>query len=195
MSGSQFNSAFKGSPSGRPDDGADARSAHAEKVRAELAESGAPLRRYLFGMCGDWEHADDLAQDALLKAWTRRESFSGQASFRTWVFTIARNCWLDWLRKKRNAPREETMNEKFAYIDSGSPPDAAIRRGELAHAVKQALEKLPGEQREVLALRESEGLTFDQIGVMLGIPSATAKSRARYALLKLAEELKDYKDA
>ena len=71
---------------------------------------------------------------------------------------------------------------------------AEAQRAELASAVKRALARLPDEQREALALRESEGLTFDQIGQLLGVPTATVKSRVRYALLKLADDLRPYQD-
>lgn len=188
MSGRQDNNAFDAG-----DGGGDAASP-TEKMRADLAEAALPVRRYLFGMCGDWDTAEDLAQESLLKAWAKRESFNGRSSLRTWVFTIARNQWLDNLRRKTVAPREETMNENLTIAASDPSPEAAACRGELATAVRKAMDKLPGEQREVLALRESGGLTFDQIAQVLGIPSATAKSRARYALLKLAEELKGFQD-
>ena len=72
-----------------------------------------------------------------------------------------------------------------------SPPDVA-QRGELAAAVAAAMEKLPALQREALALRESDGLTFRQIAELLGIPAATVKSRVRYALSKLADKLKPF---
>ncbi len=161
-----------------------------EGLRAELAQCGTAVRRYLFGMCGDWEQAEDMAQEALLRAWARRESFDGRASARTWVFSIARNHWLDCLRRKKSHPQEQTMIDAEATPARTDAPYAGIWRGEVATAVRAALGRLPAEQREVLALRESEGLTFNQIASMLGIPAATAKSRARYALLKLAEELR-----
>ena len=169
-------------------------SSHASErgiVCAALDESGASVRRYLFGMCGDWHEAEDIAQEALLKAWDKRASFDGKANAKTWIFTIARNHWLDRLRQKRRRPREETLNEQYQATISASPPLSA-HRSELASAVAGALDRLPDEQREALSLRESEGLTFARIGEVLEIPVATAKSRVRYALLKLADELKPF---
>ncbi|MFB3892462.1 MAG: RNA polymerase sigma factor [Phycisphaerae bacterium] len=191
MTSSDAKSASAG---GRPDDGrsigvgvlADPQG----DLRAELAECGPAVRRFLFGMCGDWDQAEDMAQEALLRAWTRRESFDGRANARTWIFSIARNHWLDRLRRKKSQPQEQTMIDDQATPARTDAPYAGLWRGEVATAVRAALGRLPEEQREVLALRESEGLTFSQIASMLGIPAATAKSRARYALLKLAEELR-----
>ena len=160
-----------------------------EVVRAALVDSGPAVRRYLFGMCGDWDQAEDLAQEALLRAWKGRQGFDGRSEPRTWIFAIARNQWLDSLRREKTRPPTEPMNEA-TYIPHNSPaPDAAARRGELARAVNAALGELPAEQREALALRESEGLSFAQVAALLGVPVPTAKSRVRYALLKLAERL------
>ncbi|HUU22652.1 MAG TPA: RNA polymerase sigma factor [Phycisphaerae bacterium] len=159
------------------------------QLRAALAEAGPAVRRYLFGLCRDWDRAEDLAQETLLKAWRGRAGFDGRAEVRTWVFRIARNHWLDQLRRRRGRPRVDTMGEEGTYATDGPSPQAAVQRGELAEAIERAMAALPDPQREALALRESEGLTFAQIGEVLGIPPATAKSRVRYALLKLADEL------
>lgn len=143
-------------------------------------------------MCGDWEQAEDLAQESLLKAWDKKGLFDGRSAVQTWVFTIARNTWRDRLRRKKTAREHTSMDEADTIATTDPAPDAAASRKELGTAVRQALAKLPDEQREVLALRESEGLTFSQIAAMLAIPVATAKSRARYALLKLATELQGF---
>ena len=84
------------------------------------------------------------------------------------------------------------MNPETHTSSPGSDPLETMARGELAAAVKQALTALPPDQREALALRESEGLTFVQIAAMLDVPAATVKSRVRYALMKLAEQLKPF---
>ena len=71
-------------------------------------------------------------------------------------------------------------------------PAGAAERDELRSAIDAAAARLPEEQREALALRESSGLSFRQIGRMLGVPTATVKSRVRYALLKLAKDLERF---
>ena len=162
-------------------------------LRLALTEAGPAVRRYLFGMCDDWSEAEDLAQGALLKAWAKRESFDGRAHPRTWIFTIARNHWRDRLRRRRVRPKEQPMDEQLAIPASSPSPMAAAARGELAGAIDAALAALPSEQREALAMRESEGLTFTQIAEALGLPAATVKSRVRYALIKLADKLEPFR--
>ena len=162
-------------------------------MRAAFVNAAPAVRRYLFGMCGRWHEAEDIAQEALLKAWARRESFDGRADPRTWIFTIARNHWLDRLRRRRVRPREEHMDDQLATAGDVPGPSVIAERGELGEVVRRAVHKLPAEQREALAMRESEGLTFRQIGQALGVPTATVKSRVRYALMKLADELEPFR--
>ena len=164
----------------------------AEALRAAIMGSTPAVRQYLFGMCGRWHEAEDIAQEAMLKAWAKRQSFDGRADPRTWIFSIARNHWLDRLRRRRVRPQEGPMPEEPVETARCASPVTLAGRSELAAAVAAALDKLPAEQRESLAMRESEGLTFRQIADVLGVPAATVKSRVRYALLKLADELKPF---
>jgi RNA polymerase sigma-70 factor (ECF subfamily) len=166
-------------------------------LRSAIEESVLPARRFLFGMCGCWEQAEDMVQEAMLKAWARRESFDGRSDARTWLFAIVRNHWRDCLRKKMSRSGQQTRDlEDAAQIADGhpAPPEKALRT-ELSAALDKALARLPDEQREALALRESEGLTFAQIAQMLDLPVPTVKSRVRYALLKLSEELQPYRES
>ena len=163
------------------------------KMRSELADAAPAVRRYLFGMCGSWECSEEVAQEALMKAWARRESFDGRAHIRTWVFAIARNAWRDRLRRTRTHPREMTMTQEPTLLSNEPPPHAAAARVELRAAVRSAMDELPPEQREALAMRESEGLTFSQIAELLDVPLPTVKSRVRYALEKLARSLEPYR--
>ncbi len=169
------------------------RSVPQARLRAALEECGPAVRRYLFGLCGDWDQSEDVAQEAMLRAWQRRDGFDGRSDARTWVFAIARHHWIDRLRRGR-ASKQEPMPANQSQLAADNRTAPAILAGrEFAQAVGKALDLLPAEQREALALRESEGLSFPQIARMLGMPVATVKSRVRYALLKLADELERFR--
>ena len=164
----------------------------ADGMRAAVSDAGGAVRRFLFGMCGDWHVAEDLAQESLLKAWRSRASFDGRANVRTWVFAIARNAWIDYLRRRRVRGAEETMDRAAATASTAPGPVASASRREFSTRMELALARLPSGQREALAMRESEGLTFSQIARLLELPVATVKSRVRYALTKLANELRAF---
>jgi len=162
-------------------------------LRAAIETSAVFIRRYLFGLCGDWHQAEDLAQEAMLKAWSRRESFGGKSDARTWLFSIARNHWLDRLRQKKAAAMETVIHDTLAG-DGRDEPSRAAADAELRRAVERAMSQLPPEQRDALAMRESDGLSFAQIAEVTQTPVTTVKSRVRYGLLKLAELLREYRD-
>ena len=185
MTDSEFTGARRAMSSGPP-------ARRDESLRLAIVEAAPAVRRYLFGLCGHWHEAEDLAQESLLKAWARRETFDGRAAARTWIFAIARNCWLSGLRSRRVRPQEQPRLEESAHVASSPSPAAAAGRAELAAALEAAMARLPHDQREALALRESSVLTFEQIGRLLEVPTSTVKSRVRYALKNLAEQLRPF---
>lgn len=164
----------------------------ADEMRAAVSDTGPAVRRFLFGMCNDWHVAEDLAQESLLKAWRSRANFDRRANVRTWVFAIARNAWIDYLRRRRVRGVEETMEQAAATISRTPGPVASASGREFSVQMELALASLPPDQREALAMRESDGLSFAEIARLLELPVTTVKSRVRYALTKLARELRAF---
>lgn len=146
------------------------------------------VRRFL----GRDARVDDVVQEVWLKVLRGAGGFDGRSRFTTWVFSIARNACLDDLRKRQRlrAHHEDAEDEVAEAPDPGPPVHERVSRQELTALVDGAIEELPDELREVFLLREQTDMTFTEIAEALGIPRETAKSRMRYALLRVRKHLR-----
>ena len=147
-------------------------------------------------LCGDREAAADLAQEAFIKAWQGLGSFQGESSFATWVYRLATNLCIDYLRKKK---RREGVEPSVSLDDSDSgwaepadresDPQLVLERSERGRALARGLACLPGWQRQVLVLRELSGLSYQEISQALDVDLGTVKSRIARARLSLRKIL------
>jgi RNA polymerase sigma-70 factor (ECF subfamily) len=134
-----------------------------------------PLRRYLHRLCGSVDQAEELTQEAFVKAYTGLLTFRGNCSVATWLFRIARNTYLNSLRRPN--PTHIDTDELLAIPDQAGASDpvrqyaAVEQRGQIALALAQ----LPEQQRSVLLLRDAEGLAYVEIADVLGISLAAVK--------------------
>ena len=134
-------------------------------VRAEQE----PLRRFLLALCGGNQAvADDIAQDALVRAYVASGSFLGLSKFSTWLFRIAYNCYIDHCRKAKpvQAPVEEA-----AHLASSDSSDRSFRYQQLY----LALEKLPQKEKAAIALFYFEDRSIKEIAAILEMPQGTVK--------------------
>ena len=133
------------------------------------------------------DSAEDIAQDAFIKAWRNLPSFRGDCSFSTWLFRITVNCARDAVRSAvrhatvsltRNDDEDEDGAEWDVPVTSGDdiPEDAMLRREQIL-AVRRAIEALPEEQRQVIVMRDIHELSYQTIADTLGIGIGTVKSR------------------
>jgi RNA polymerase sigma-70 factor (ECF subfamily) len=130
--------------------------------------------------------AEDVTQEAYLRALRFFEGFRG-GDARAWLLAIVRNTCFTWL--KRNHPREvqETIGEQEENAGSTvSPEDELIQKAD-AQVIQQALEDLPLEFREVVVLREMEGLSYKEIAELVDIPLGTVMSRLARARKRLQD--------
>jgi RNA polymerase sigma-70 factor (ECF subfamily) len=139
----------------------------------------------VYRMSGDIHFAEDMAQEAFLRAWQKLASYQPRAPFRNWVYRIATNAALDVLRKEKD----------FINIDDvhlagprASPEDKFVR-DELGDRIKLAIFSLPAASRAVLILREYEALSYREIAETLDIPMGTVMSRLHFARNKLRQLL------
>jgi RNA polymerase sigma-70 factor (ECF subfamily) len=153
--------------------------------------------RFIRIRIGDWHTAQDLSQETFLRLfWAARgNGYDGRASVSTWVFTIARNCTVDYLRARhrrqdRLAPDAAKPGTGIEDQPSGEagPAEQASQRERL-RVVRSLLYGLPPEQREVIELKVWAGLTFPQIAELTGRPVTTVKSQMAYGLIKLAQRM------
>ncbi|WP_341676649.1 RNA polymerase sigma factor [Niveibacterium sp. SC-1] len=142
---------------------------------------------------------DDLFQDVWLRVARARETYAPQAQFRTWLFQIARNRTIDWVREKHPVLASELVCEGAGEADEDpferlpderTPgPEAAYARQQEGARLSAALATLPAEQREAFLLREHGELSLEEIAQTTGVNTETAKSRLRYAVKKLRAAL------
>ncbi len=130
-----------------------------------------PLRRFLLGLCcGDAALADDIAQDALVRAYVASGSFLGLSKFSTWLFRIAYNCYIDHCRKPGRDYDDLDSREAVA-VPSDDASDGRFRY----QMLYQALEKLPEKEKAAIVLFYFEDKSIKEISAILGMPSGTVK--------------------
>ncbi|MGE5615011.1 MAG: RNA polymerase sigma factor [Bacillota bacterium] len=151
---------------------------------------------FAYRIIGNYDDAADLAQEALIRIFKSIGGFKEQSSFSTWIYRITTNVCLDEIRRRKNK-KEHSLDEEVQVDDgqlkrqimSEDPgPDEVYEREELRGIVKEAIDKLPEEQRIVITLRDIQGLSYDEIAEVLDCPGGTVKSRisrARQALKKV----------
>lgn len=149
-------------------------------------------------MTGNPDDALDMAQEAFLRAWRGLKFFKGDSAFSTWLYRLASNVCLDHLRRQKrrqnvNLPQladdeEDTVPD---VPDERYQPEQCFEKQELREAVQQGLDKLSPEHRQVLVMREINGLSYQEIADVLDLEAGTVKSRinrARLALRKILLE-------
>jgi RNA polymerase sigma-70 factor (ECF subfamily) len=147
------------------------------------------LARWLAGNDTD---AQDIVQEAYLRAFKFFGGFRGGDS-RCWVLRIVRNCFYDWRRNKGRSTSETPFDEEIhTPTDDSNTPETALIDKANKELVHQALEALPVEYREVLIMREMEGLSYKEIADIADLPIGTVMSRlarARHALRNMLVDL------
>jgi len=144
-------------------------------------------------LVGDRREAEDLTQETFMKMWKALSRFDTDKNFKTWIFAIARNTAIDYLRKKKPVlfSRLNSENEdgevKFEdnIADDAILADEMFAKKESAVVVEKALQTLSLDERTIIILHETDQMTFEEIADVLSKPMNTVKSRYRRALQKL----------
>jgi RNA polymerase sigma-70 factor (ECF subfamily) len=162
---------------------------------------GVLVRRYqdrlyptVLRLTGCADDAHDLLQDAFLRAYEKLDKFQGGSSFYTWVYRIAVNLALSGHRRRRTILRhreDRSRQQAEAPVESREgDPSAPLERAERDRMIQEALEALAPDHRAVVVMKEYDGLRYEEIGAILGVPVGTVRSRLHRARCELRERLR-----
>jgi len=153
------------------------------------------LRRFVFSLSTNWQDADDIAQEALLKAFRAFPSFDGRASLSTWLYTVARSASIDWHRSRLGQASQREKPLPSAHPAALPGQDEACSQRQDRARLWQAIQGLDERNRVPLVLFEVEGLSYDEIAEIEGVPVGTVRSRLSRARQELRELLADLEPA
>ena len=134
-------------------------------------------------MVGDPDDAADMTQETFIKAYRALSGFRGDSKFSSWLYRIASNVCLDFLRSRSRHPQvslstvDEDDRATFELPDMRQNPEEQLMKKLGMEAVRRGLEQLPEQQRQILVLRELGGLSYAELAQTLGLEEGTAKSR------------------
>jgi RNA polymerase sigma-70 factor (ECF subfamily) len=138
------------------------------------------------------EEARDVAQDVFVRVYENLDAFDG-GEFLPWLLRVARNACIDRLRRIKARPplHDVPIEERPDLAADAEGPEEQSGRQERKRLLHRALDGLSEKHREILLLKEIQGLTLEEIGTLLGLPVGTLKSRSHRARLELAERVRE----
>ena len=156
---------------------------------------------FFYRLIFDYQKSEDLTQELFLKLYRYRRKYADTASFQTFIFRIARNLWIDYLRKHKNKFNETSLNSSDVSIrESGmslrnnrtfADPSVIMERRDLQKLVIAAVQSLTQEEQMILTLSIREKMKYKEIGRILNVPEGTVKSKVFYAYRRLRNKLGD----
>ncbi len=154
------------------------------------------IYKFAYYYVHDVAEAEDVAQDTFMRAWKHLKKFDHEKKFKTWLFAIAKNASLDFIKKKkplifsRMAESDDELASLLSsYVEEGESPVRAIDLEIMKTGLEKAMDKLPSPYQIVLSLRYNDNLKFIEIAEKLGEPIDTVKSRHRRGLSLLRDAL------
>jgi RNA polymerase sigma-70 factor (ECF subfamily) len=143
-----------------------------------------PIINYMYRMMGDYETAVDLSQEVFLKVYLSLDKYDKEYKFSTWLYKIASNQTIDYLRKKKlnvvsidHVPDSEEEGRPFEIPSNNPGPEELFFSKDLQERIERVLETLPEEHRELLVLRHVNGLSYNEIAEVTNLPLGTVKNR------------------
>ncbi len=154
-----------------------------------------PIYNFVYRYTGNVNEAEDITQEVFVRIWRNIKKFDLKKSFKTWIFSIAKNASIDFLRKKKSIPFSVFENGEGknmlleTLFDTNLLPGELSERADMARTVNLAISELSPKYRAVLSLRHNNDFTFKEIAELLEERLNTVKSRYRRALIFLKKIL------
>ena len=157
-----------------------------------------PLEQLVWRVCwhytGNREAAEDCGQEAMIRIWRNLANYRGECALESWVYRIAANCCMDWLRKKkrdRSVSVEPLREQGFDPADTSPGTAEQVVAKDERQRLREAISLLPDEQREALILTQLEKVPYEEAARALGVSEGTVKRRVNRAKTRLKELLSE----
>ena len=155
-----------------------------------------PLEQLVWRVCwhytGNREAAEDCGQEAMIRIWRNLANYRGECALESWVYRIAANCCMDWLRKKKrdqSVSMEPMVEQGFDPADDSPGTEEQVVAKDERQRLREAIALLPEDQREALILTQLEKVPYEEAARALGVSEGTVKSRVNRAKARLKEIL------
>ena len=155
-----------------------------------------PLEQLVWRVCwhytGNREAAEDCGQEAMIRIWRNLANYRGECALESWVYRIAANCCMDWLRKKKrdqSVSIEPLAEQGFDPADDAPGTEEQVIAKDDCQRLREAITLLPEDQREALILTQLEKVSYEEAAQAIGVSEGTVKSRVNRAKARLKEIL------
>ena len=160
-----------------------------------VAKYNGRLYNFIYRFVGDRETAEEIVQETFLRAFRKRKEYRAIANFSTWLFTIAGNLAKSELRRRKrwrmfSLERDEETDTGMELPDESARPDKVAESSIADVQIQEAIASLPENYKQVILLRDVEGMSYQEISEIVDCPVGTVKSRVNRARLKLQQKLK-----
>jgi len=157
------------------------------------------LLNFFYRLVHDRELAEDHTQEVFLKIYLHADSYRQEAKFTTYLYRVAKNCWIDQLRKTKRRGYVHSLDKEFEngvnlyerLAADTKEPGARLEEKDRAAVIEEAIQSLPEEQRVVFVLAEVQEMKYADIAETLDVPVGTVKSRMHVATRRLRELLEN----